>query len=180
MSAFIDPQQNVQSIIDWLEGGGGKLHPAVEVIYSDDATGYHLRVRQGGEIIAGEQVISCPKLLTMSILSMATAGFSWPGRFMSYWSHSLEVLTRFFLIEQYLMSEYSFWYPYIRMLPQPNSATLDTPMYYSHQDCLWIKGTNMERARRVREDQWRSEYYRSLELLISCDHARYTMLYNQW
>ncbi|MCJ1476602.1 hypothetical protein MMC13_005268 [Lambiella insularis] len=176
MSTLNDPRGNIQSILDWLKDGAGKLHPAVEIVHSDDERGYHLRVRQGSEIKAGDQVVLCPDRLTISVVSMATAGLSWPKEFMSCWSDSLEVLTRFFLMEQFFLLDDSFWYPYIRMLPQPSTDALDTPIYYDPEDCVWIKGTNLAGARKARAEQWHHEYYRGIELLGIYDHARYELL----
>ena len=111
---------------------------------------------------------------------MARAESIWPEEFISFFSPSPEVLTRFFLMEQFLLKEKSLWYCYIRMLPQPVDGTLDTPMFYSPEDCVWIKGTNLEGTRKVRQEQWKQEYGKGVELLECHDTTRYELLRENW
>ncbi|MCJ1379678.1 hypothetical protein MMC17_002780 [Xylographa soralifera] len=116
----------------------------------------------------------------MSVLSMERAENPWPEEFVLLFSQSPEVLTRFFLMEQFLRAEDSFWHPYIRMLPQPADDALDTPMFYSPEDCVWIKGTNLEGTRKVRLEQWKQEYQKAVDLLRCSDAARYELLRENW
>ncbi|MCJ1280834.1 hypothetical protein MMC26_000151 [Xylographa opegraphella] len=116
----------------------------------------------------------------MSVRSMERAEQHWPEEFMSCFMQSPEVLTRFFLMEQFLIAENSFWYPYIRMLPQPADDALDTPMFYTSEDCAWIRGTNLEGARKARLGQWKQEYQKAVDLLKSSDMSRYELLRENW
>ncbi|MCJ1399219.1 hypothetical protein MMC11_002421 [Xylographa trunciseda] len=180
MSTLKDPSVYIQEIVNWLQLGGGFIHPAVEIVHSDDATGYSLRVRKDHNVPEGSRIISCPRSLTISVLSMGGAENLWPEEFMSFFTQFPEVLTRFFLMEQFLIAEDSFWHPYIRMLPQPADDALDTPMFYSPEDCLWIQGTNLEGTRKVRQEQWKQEYEKALDLLKYNDIARYELLSENW
>ena len=180
MSASRDPSLYIQDITKWLQLEGGLIHPAVEIVHSNDATGYSLQVRETHDVPEGSRIASCPSSLTMSVLSMERAENLWPEEFMSFFRQSPEVLTRFFLMEQFLVAENSFWHPYIRMLPQPADDALDTPMFYSPEDCVWIKGTNLEGTRKVRLEQWQQEYQKAVDLLKSSDITRYELLRENW
>ena len=180
MSVLKDPSIYIKDITKWLHLEGGLIHPAVEIVHSDDATGFSLRVRKNHDVPDGSRIASCPSSLTMSVLSMERAEHRWPAEFLSCFRQSPEVMTRFFLMEQFLIAENSFWYPYIRMLPQPADDALDTPMFYSPEDCLWIKGTNLEGSRKVRLEQWKQEYQKAVDLLRDGDVARYELLRENW
>ncbi|MCJ1433069.1 hypothetical protein MMC27_002428 [Xylographa pallens] len=180
MSTFKNPSVYIQDITKWLQSAGGFIHPAVEIVHSHGATGYSLRVRKDHNVLEGSRIASCPSSLTMSVLSMERTENLWPNEFVSFFSQSPEVLTRFFLMEQCLIAEDSFWHPYIRMLPQPEDDALDTPMFYSPEDCVWIKGTNLEGTRKVRLEQWKQEYQKAVDLLGSSDVTRYELLRENW
>ncbi|MCJ1391110.1 hypothetical protein MMC18_003972 [Xylographa bjoerkii] len=180
MSTLKDPSVYIQDITKWLQLEGGFIHPAVEIVHCDDTTGYSLRVRKHHDVPEGSRIASCPSSLTMSVLSMERAKNLWPEEFVSFFSQCPEVLTRFFLMEQFLMAETSFWHPYVRMLPQPADDSLDTPMFYNAEDCIWIKGTNLEGARKLRQEQWKQEYQKAVDLLEYNDVARYELLRENW
>ena len=180
MSTVKNPSVYIRDITKWLESAGGFIHSAVEIVHSNDAIGYSLRVQKNHDVLEGSRIASCPSSLTMSVLSMRRAENSWPENFLSFFSQSPEVLTRFFLMEQYLIAEDSFWHPYIKMLPQPEDDALDTPVFYSPEDCVWISGTNLEGTRKVRLEQWKQEYQKAVDLLRSSDVARYELLRENW
>ncbi|SLM39105.1 hypothetical protein LPUS_09545 [Lasallia pustulata] len=70
-------------------------------------------------------------------------------------------------MEQYLLGKESFWWPYIDLLPSPDKPEfLNTPMWYSEIDALWIRGTNLEQAVQDRERSWRAEYEEGLRQLL--------------
>lgn len=65
----------------------------------------------------------------------------------------------------------SFWHPYICSLPQPPSlasstvSTLSIPTSWPAEDRLFLSGTNLEPAIAKRQDLWREEWERGIELL---------------
>ncbi|MCJ1250164.1 hypothetical protein MMC30_007390 [Trapelia coarctata] len=180
MSSFENSSSYIKQITQWFTSAGGTIHPAVEIIYNAPYAGYSLRVRASQYLPSGSRVISCPHNLVLSILSIHRAENPWPTEFLSHWSHSPEVLTRVFLMEQLLLAEEGFWYPYIRMLPQPGEGGLDTPLFYGEEDCVWIKGTNLEGAREVRERAWRGEWEECVRLLGKWDGERGPLLAGRW
>ena len=146
----------------WFRTNGGYLHPSVELA-ANTIEGNYLRVKEGSNLPSGSTIVSCPHELTLSWASARKYHF--PNIRSQFTSH---VATRLFLIKQYLLREHSPWWPYIRSLPQPDSKhDLRTPMFYDMEDMLWIRGTNLEHARDVREDAWRKEYTDTCHILVS-------------
>ena len=137
----------------WFLSNGGYINPAIEIT-SSTSDGTFLRVDGDEALLPGAEIISCPHKLTIS----------WP----SIRKHHLEnvsstmkphVATRLFLMKQYILRERSPWWPYIKSIPQPyQNDAFNTPLYYDASDMAWIRGTNLEYARQVREDAWRKEY----------------------
>jgi hypothetical protein len=125
---------------------------------------YGLLVQPGEGLPAGSQIVSCPFKLSLSYLNAldtvpALKAHSEP--FPVHFLHSTEphVIGHFFLMQQYLMKDASYWAPYLMSLPQPHEhEKLGTPLYYTDADLLWIKGTNLERAKSQREELWSSEW----------------------
>ena len=137
----------------WFRANGGYINPDVEIT-SNQSEGNSLQVRADRDLAPDTTIISCPHHLTVS----------WPSAHryhLSYIQSAFRphVATRLFLMKQYLLQEYSPWWPYIRNLPQPyQKDSLNTPLYYDSDDLLWIAGTNLEHARKVRLDTWRKEF----------------------
>lgn len=137
----------------WFLSNGGYINPAIEIT-SSIPNGTFLRVDGEEALLPGANIISCPHKLTIS----------WP----SIRKHHLNnvrssmkphVATRLFLMKQYILREKSLWWPYIKSIPQPyQNDAFNTPLYYDAGDMVWIRGTNLEYARQVREDTWRKEY----------------------
>ena len=151
--------------VEWFTKNGGYLHPSVEVVYSD-AFGHYFQVKQGSELSPGDEVVSCPHSLTISVLDAESASPSWPKLLDISADRAAEILTRFFLIEEFLMQESSFWWPYIRMLPQPDRREfLTTPIWYDKQDLIWIAGSNLEGARSSRLAAWKADHKLLVEAL---------------
>jgi hypothetical protein len=152
----------------WFRANGGYINPDVEIT-SNHSEGNSLLVRGDRNLPPGTTIISCPHHLTLS----------WPSarRYHLAHIHSAfrpHVATRLFLMKQYLLQECSPWWPYIRELPQPyQKDSLNTPLYYNSDDLLWIAGTNLEHARKVRLDTWRKEYEDAVRELFQDQAERY-------
>ena len=169
--------EKVKTLLQWFTGNGGIVHPDVNIT-SSELNGYCLRVREDANLPPGSHVVDCPHNLTISVMDLDWAKDPWPEDFKLQWSHSPKVLTRFFLMEQFLKKEESFWWPYIQMLPQPHQLNLlNTPMWYEESDCVWIKGTNLEGSRTSRQVAWRQEHGEAIALLNECDKSRSSRLH---
>lgn len=157
---------------EWFRSNGGYLHPSVEMT-SSFTEGNYLRVIEGHTLYPGSTIVSCPHDLTLSWASARKYHF--PSIRSTFMSH---VATRLFVMKQYLLKESSPWWPYIRSFPQPDDNDgLRTPMYYDSEDLVWIRGTNLEYARKVREDAWQKEYSNAFQQLFGyrdqCDESKF-------
>lgn len=153
-----------EELEEWFATNGGVIHATISRNHAD---GLHLRYSYNHTKHAPEDpVVSCPHALSLSILDLDCAGDRWPEEFVLHHKDAPEVLTRFFLIDQYLEGRDSFWWPYLSMLPQPTEPhPFHTPLWYGEEDCAWIAGTNLEAARTGRIVAWQREFDEGLELL---------------
>ena len=79
-------------------------------------------------------------------------------------------MTVFFLMLQYLRREESFWWPYIRSLPQPNETdSFGTPFWFSEEDRLWLLGTDLDESSLTRIAIWKSDWERAVQTLRRLD-----------
>ncbi|KAI4133667.1 MAG: hypothetical protein LQ347_002106 [Umbilicaria vellea] len=159
-----------QALLDWHETHGGTIAAQIELGHRP-SQGLYLAVREGHDLSPGNCIVSCPKALTLSYLNALSSDFSngQNNAFPVNFTKNVEphVVVRFFLMEQYLLGKESFWAPYIDLLPSLNHQEfLNTPMWYSIIDALWIRGTNLEQAVQDRERSWRAEYEDGLRQLL--------------
>lgn len=150
-----------EKLISWGRQHGATLHDQVEV-YNDELTKYSLRLKPSAPAIApsdhGCTIVKCPASITLSYLNALTGGPlpanlapdielepSFPSSFMT--SLPPHVIGRFFLIQQYLCGAQSFWYPYIRTLPQPEHlSSWALPAFWPEEDIEFLTETNADVA----------------------------------
>ncbi|SPO05275.1 uncharacterized protein DNG_07962 [Cephalotrichum gorgonifer] len=136
----------------WATSHGASLNISVEV-RQDDHSGAGFRVKAGAEIHPGDHIVSCPTSLTLSYLNALPnpppsfrkdpSSPPFPEEFLA--SAPPHVVGRFFLIQQYLLGQDSFWWPYIRSLPQPDRpSSLPLPPFWDEDDLELLRGTNLE------------------------------------
>ena len=148
-SPRIEPSSTSVDFETWFLTNGGYIHPSIELA-SSPSSGNFLRVIPENVIPTASVIVSCPHSLALSWPSARK--FHYPDVLLPLCTQ--HVATRLFLMKQKLLKDQSPWWPYIRMLPE----TFNTPPYYDSEDFAWIRGTNLGRARKVREDAWREEY----------------------
>lgn len=151
----------------WFLSHGGTFHADTEIVSSSH--GFFIRVRDKRGLLPGAQVVSCPHSLVISWLNAVRDPFL--GQFdrhsASQFINQL-VITRIFLMKQFLLREQSLWWPYIRMLPQPDDLhKFNTPLWYEPEDLTWIRGTNLEHGAQRMESLWRQEYEEAASLFMS-------------
>lgn len=157
----------IAALQNWFTRSGGTMNAAVEIQH-DPSIGLFLRVRDGYYLPPGSEVLSIPTLLTLSALDLFNETQEWwPDALLSYWKESPEVLTRLFLMREYLKGEASFWATYIALLPQPKGSNTQfhTPLYYTKDERAWILGTNLDAAMKARVTKWQAELEVSLVIL---------------
>ena len=160
----------MRALLRWFEAHGGTMAEQIGLGHRP-SQGFYLAVRAGHGLSPGSCVVSCPKVLTFSYLNALSSEFS-NGQNLAFpinFTRNVDphVVVRFFLMEQYLLGKESFWWPYFDLLPSPDKPeSLNTPMWYSEVDALWIRGTNLEQAVQDRERSWRAEYGDGLRQLL--------------
>lgn len=179
-----------QDLVEWALSHGATLHENAEI--HKDESGYMLRTRGDSEGIVFNDVnsmtkaestrtiVSCPLTLSLSAfnafhqcplsrLQNEHDLTHFPPPFLE--KTPFHVIGKFFLCQQYLMGEKSFWSPYISALPQPDfdgeggGTGLGTPLFWNEEDVDWIRGTNMEWARQERLTSWTAEWEGAVGLL---------------
>lgn len=168
-----DVSEKLEELVRWARGGGAYLHDMVQV-YDDKQYGIAIKVRaetskhaphtETGYLPATSRIVSCPFTLSLSYLNaldifpaLRSHSSRFPLDFLN--TASPQIIGNFFLIQQYLMGPRSFWFSYIRSLPQPDEhEKLGTPLYFTDEDLKWIQGTNLELACEQRERTWVAEW----------------------
>ncbi|EHA51037.1 hypothetical protein MGG_06237 [Pyricularia oryzae 70-15] len=147
------------TLVEWNKANGGRLNPAVEV-YNDLITKVSLRAKEAVTPDADGHcaTVSCPLSTTLSVLnaltgsplSTSTSGENGspaqsPPAFPDYFLQNVppHVVSRFFLIQQYLLGPKSHWHPYIASLPQPEHlASWNLPPFWPEEDAAVLAATN--------------------------------------
>jgi hypothetical protein len=85
-------------------------------------------------------------------------------------------------MQQYLMGKESYWYHYIRLLPQPGDVrSLGIPIWWPDSDRKFLKGTNAEPAIETRRSMWREEWELGVGLLEDeMERMKYGYELYQW
>jgi hypothetical protein len=94
-------------------------------------------------------------------VSFSSHGLVFPRAFID--SVGPEETTTFFLMGQFLRGESSFWFPYLRTLPQPGQLT--TPLFFGEEDVDWIQGTGIPDASVQRFRLWEGRFDESIAKL---------------
>ena len=149
----------------WFILSGGSIHPSAEIVST--SSGITLRVKQdAAPIEPGGTIVSTPLALTLSYGNAKLSTSLQPLVQAGESAINQVILLRFFLIEQYLLKDDSFWWPYLQILPHlDDKDAMKTPMWYDEEDFEWVAGTNLGNAASARKTAWRQEYTRAMELL---------------
>lgn len=166
------PPDRHQKLTEWVVENGGFFHPDLQIVH-DQSRGYHVVVRGGREIKAQTRVASCPTSVALSVLNaLNIEPFSnretiFPAPFLRRYEDSPDLLQTFFLMEQYLMGDKSWWTPYIETLP--SLQDVNEAQYESEADIDWIRGTNLELAFASQKEKWERQFQEANELLVTLD-----------
>ena len=146
------------------------MHPNLEIT-SDDSKGSFFHVRADKEGIGADTTfLSCPNPLSISYLNainfppFSSDGPTLPDSLVQ--SLPVHTVTVFFMIQQYLKREKSFWWPYFNSLPPPEEGEkLGTPLWFTEEDRKWFRGTNLENGIQGREKEWKHQWKEGVRLL---------------
>lgn len=152
-------------LADWVVANGGYMHPNIDFSYSEDS-GYHIVAGKGKKITPMTRVSSCPMACAMSVMNVLNIapfpnrGTKFPEQFIRSNLGSPELLQTFFLVEQHVLGDKSWWDPYIKTLPTVdgvNQLQFDSP-----EDAAFIRGTNLETGYRELMARWTGYYDKGL------------------
>ncbi|KAH7409211.1 hypothetical protein BKA64DRAFT_693225 [Cadophora sp. MPI-SDFR-AT-0126] len=178
----------VQALLSWGQEHGTSLAPDVE-IYQDPVTGLSFRALQN--IPPGTNLVNCSFQTTLSYLNTTELSSAFqshsppfPPNFVnSLKGHDPNIVGHFFLIQQYLLGAKSFWWHYIRLLPQPDTPeALGLPVWWPEADLAFLNGTNAEPPIKKRKALWEEEWKRGIHLLGNGfeDCEKYTYHLYRW
>ncbi|ETN37822.1 uncharacterized protein HMPREF1541_07445 [Cyphellophora europaea CBS 101466] len=157
-----------EQLVDWVLRNEGYMHPNVELAYQP-SKGYHMVVADGKKIKPQTRIVSCPVSCSLSVLNVLNiAPFSDHGtKFPRQYLHNNvarpELLQAFYLMEQKMLGDQSWWAPYIKTLPSVediNALQFDSP-----DDRQWLEGTNLQSGWADLTLKWRSLYEKGLQEL---------------
>ncbi|KAG9231073.1 hypothetical protein BJ875DRAFT_132873 [Amylocarpus encephaloides] len=162
----------VDKLLHWARSHGTSLHDHVQ-IYQDNVTGWSFKAAR--PLPAGTTLVNCSYTTTLSYLNAIEASSQFelngsdpfPSGFLEPLSEeNPNIIGHFFLMQQFLMRERSFWWEYIRLLPQPNQPqTLALPIWWTEADRNFLAGTNAEPPIKKRLDLWKQEWVLGIRLL---------------
>lgn len=160
--------------MSWFIQHGGTIDKSVRIT-QDALRGVHMQVKADWpEAISKEtRVINTPITTSMSWFNAvgyqsSKGSFSKHGvDFPRQWIDKIgpEETFVFYLMGQYLRGPESFWYPYLRTLPQPGQLT--TPLFFGEEDVDWIQGTGIPEASVGRIKLWDQKYDDAINKLES-------------
>ncbi|KAL8639288.1 MAG: hypothetical protein Q9226_008885 [Calogaya cf. arnoldii] len=141
----VKSKDETDSLIQWFLENGGRLNESMEMIHSPDH-GYHY---VASRIIYAKEIAGiCPFSLTLSHLNALPSP---PVGIRNCSNESIcsklvgkvnqSTVAAFFLAEQRLKGPDSFWFPYVRLLP--NEAEMSTPLWFKDEEFIYLKGTNL-------------------------------------
>lgn len=157
-------------LAEWVVGHGGYIHPDLVVSHHPEK-GYHAIVREGKELPAQTRIATCSMSVTLSVLNVLSIepfenhGTRFPDAFLSRYQFSTDVLQAFFLMEQYVLGERSWWAPYLAVLPTVQEV--DDLEFETDADVAWIHGTNLEAAFASQRRKWKDQFEEANALLAS-------------
>ncbi|KAI9806784.1 MAG: hypothetical protein M1825_006242 [Sarcosagium campestre] len=170
MSLPARPSEKHNDLLNWAKEYGAIVHGSLEVVVDDDS-GAHMRVKRDTPSIDGRTVLlACPHALSISYLNaieclpFVSHSKRLPDAFIK--ALSKHTVTVFFLCQQYLLRDDSFWWPYLRtLIPPEEGEKLGTPLWFSETDKQWFRGTNMKVGYEDREKEWHSQWAEGVRLL---------------
>jgi hypothetical protein len=163
-----------QRLLTWFRSNGGYLHPSVTIEHTQ-ANGFRLIATE--PLPENTDFVTCPLALTLSQLNLDPE-----EQYVPHYDSQLpllrgkvpdHVLGYLLLIEQVVLKDKSFWYPYIDALPE--KGDVPTPLWH---DSGYYKNTPLEHARLERLDTLKKEHEHALSAMADAD-MRSSDLYNE-
>jgi hypothetical protein len=157
-----------QRLVSWVLTNDGYFHPDAQIAFSS-RKGFHAIAANDKTIQSGTRIAGCPMQLTISILNalnvrpFSSHGSHFPKPFLAAQAGKPESLQSFFLMEQLVLGDKSWWEPYICSLPTVQDV--NDLQFEEDSELVWLKGTNLKAGFETQSTKWRQMYEQGLELL---------------
>jgi hypothetical protein len=163
--------ENHTTLVRWIASNRGYLHPDIELAF-DVEKGYHARVVAGGMVKAGTCVARCPMTTSMSVLNalhtppFSSRGTRFPSAFLR--NQKAALVQCFFLMEQWVLQEKSWWAPYLSTLPKPDDIEA---LYFmdNDEDLKLFGGTNLQTAISKQIEGWKAQFAKGMDQLTKLE-----------
>lgn len=155
-------------LIEWVLANNGYFHPDAQIAFSS-RKGFHAVVATNTAMPSGAQIASCPMEVTMSVLNaldvkpFSSHGTCFPAAFLLAQAKRPESLQSFFLMEQLVLGDKSWWHPYVASLPTVEEV--NDQQFDQAEDVIWLEGTNLKKAFETQSNKWRQLFDHGLEHL---------------
>ncbi|SZF04549.1 unnamed protein product [Blumeria hordei] len=184
------PTQAIEELIEWAEQRGSRLAPSVAMVH-EAGRGWGWIARE--TIPGGREVVSVASQTGLSYLNALEARDS--SRLARHESRAFShthlgrlgrecphVVGNYFLMQQYLAGEQSQWWPYLRLLPQPEADdNFSTPLWWREADAVFLLATNVRPAMEATRRLWARDWRRGWHLVHAFDNARhFTLRLYEW
>jgi len=179
--------ESIDQLLTWGAEHNSNCIEDVE-IYEDAVTGLSFKATKS--LPADSDIVNCSYQITLSYLNaIQSPGFlrrseAFPINFLKILGQDdPNVIGYFFLMQQYIMKEESFWWPYIQNLPQPdNTQKLSVPVWWPEEDLKFLEGTNAGPPIQKRKDMWVAQWNEAISLLQGkfADLESYTYALFMW
>jgi hypothetical protein len=173
--------QKCEELVKWVTANNGCVSPDVELAWTPHQ-GQYFHSRKTLEA-SDNPICSCPHALSLSHLNVLSQS---PVPVHDCSNDSIcaalvgkvpaSTIRYFFLAEQRLKCEKSFWWSYINALPKEEDMT--TPLWFDEEDLLWLAGTTLhtsvedpsKSAVMARKEMWVNEWNLGRRVLREAGH----------
>lgn len=161
-------------LLEWAKTNGTEMGDVS--IESSPECGYFFQASK--DIAPKSNIVSCSNKTMLSYLNVAFGARSNEYVFPMAINEVMDaaephIIGHFFLIQQYLLKDQSFWSPYIKLLPQPDeSEKFGIPILWPEEDQRFLDGTNLEPAIKKRAQMWQNDWQEGISKIQDLDERK--------
>lgn len=137
---------------------GGSINPSISFEWSEEA-GVHCRA--SSPLDPESRICTIPHSLALSSLNALV-----DDDFTVFRKRGLapEAIGYFYLMNQYINREKSFWKPYLDTLPGPD-VKHHTPFWFSDEDLAWLEDTDVLHTTKARQETHRAQFKQGIAMI---------------
>jgi hypothetical protein len=153
-------EAQLQTLRQWLEDNGGYANPSINLDWNQ-TSGVHCRAKGESPVSGESRICTVPHSLALSSLNALV-----DDSFTVFKNRGLapEAIGYFYLMQQYINREKSFWKPYLDTLPGPEHEHL-TPFWFDDDDLLWLADTDVLHTTKARRKLQEDHYAKGINML---------------